>query len=378
MTILNFVGFETGDGLGGANGLQGTSEIQTTVKRSGAYAFRSNPTTTGVGYMDLRTYAANGLTSNFAAANHFFTFWFRYATKPTSGGTSELICDMGGVVHVRLTSDGKLTLWDSVAVSLHATGTAILAADTWYRIDVNVNDTANTQTIKVNGATDISGTVATAAVVAYILIGKSANHGNQTVDFFYDDCCIDDAAHPTNDFSILLSKAIGAGASAGWTNGTGSTFAEVDEVPPDDDTTYIQASATQDNLDSTFDMQSSSTIGITTTIRSVKSTVKAKTASISGSSSVALRTISGGVGREITALELSIGYAELSVVDNTDPNGGGAWNTTKYDALEVGMAANSIAQTQRFTVAYLQAMVDTPTSSQAPRTMHQHMMRRAA
>lgn len=362
MAYRNLVGFELNDAslsaeLGGVNG---TASIQTTVKHGGARALRCNPTTTATGYADIPlSFDAQG-RGIATVTDCYYGFAFRYATKPASGSEEIGRFHTGGK-QLRINSSGVLELWDNTP-TLHATGSAVLAVDTWYWITVRIHEAGDTQTIRVNGVTDISGTLLNTGPSSSFQLGKVANRNSQTVDFFFDDAVVDDAGYPPEGI-VLLSVPIGAGEAAGWTNGTGSTFAEVDDVPNDGDTTYIQASATQDNLNSTFDMQTSSTIGISTTIRAVKSTIFARSGSISGTSAARLRTLSGGVARELTAFEWGVSYVALAAVDSTDPNGGGAWTTTKFDALEVGAAADAIAQVQRFTAAYLLAFCDVPVSA---------------
>ena len=380
MAITFFSGFETGTQAIDTNGLSGTSSIVTSPVHGGTYALRINPTTTGAGdalfsWLD----SAGKMLGTGSPPVSIVSFMFRYATKPAANNEEICRISSGVFVQVRLGSDGKLSLYNDN--TLNASGTVVLAADTWYRIDVKVDDSANTQEVRVNGTVDISGTIATSSGLLSCALGKQTNRNGQTVDFFYDDFCFADNAYPTSGI-VLLALPIGAGSAAGWTNGTGTTFAEVDETPAagnDGDTTYIQASATQDNQDHTLDFQNVATIGITTTIRAVQGTVYAKTTSTSGSSSVSARMVVGADAVELSGSELGTSYVGIHHCRVLQPDNTTSWDTTSFDAVEFGMAANAIAQVQRFTVAYVQAWVDVPaTQSQAPRTMHQHMMRRAA
>lgn len=351
MGILNFCGWESGNGIE-AQATAGTFEVQTTVKRTGTYALRCNPVTTGAGYHTLGNSQSQGLHTAFSASNLFVSFYFRYATKPAAAYEPIFVAISSTTsIWLSITSGGVLTLRNS-ALTLIATGTAVLVADTWYRIDVNVNDTANTQEVKVDGTVDISSTEATSSSFLLVRFGKVLNTNSQTVDFFYDDACWADDAYPGAG-ECKIAVPIGAGAAAGWTNGTGTTFAEVDEIPPNT-TDYIQAAATEDNADHTFDMQTAATTGVTGTIGAVKTMVSALTESVAGASTVAHRRLFNSTAFELTALGLTTTYQTLFKVDVTDPSaGGGAITIADFDSIEVGMAANTIAQTQRFTVAYL-------------------------
>ena len=360
MAIVNFCGFETGDSSECFTASGTFDFANTSVKRTGTYALRINPTTTATGYGVVATYSATGVHAIFSIANLFFTFYFRYATKPASN--SEEILRVEGSAsngYLRLRSDGKLELFSTDGTTSHATGTAVLAADTWYRIECNWNDTANTQEIKVDGTTDISGTITTTAANTNIAFGKFANRNGQTIDVFYDDICIDNAGYPGAG-EVKIGYPIGAGAASGWTGGTNSDdFNEVDDgatqAGNDGDTTYIGATAVQDNLDHTFDMSAYATIGISGAIGAVKTIVIGRTDSVSGTSAVAHRRIISGVATELTALEQTTSYRTYAAVDVDDTVGGGgsAFTSTSFDSVEVGMAANAIAQVQRFTAAYI-------------------------
>lgn len=359
MAILNFTGFETGDAVEGAFGGSGIASVQSTTKRTGTYALRINGTALGtqVGQYNFQGIGSTGLTTSFNLADSYVTFYFRYATKPGSG--SEEICQFltgsSYKLAVRINSSGNLLAYD--VTTLLGTGSAVLSADTWYRIEARCQPGTNgAWEVKIDGTSEISGTRTwtNAGNVNVISFGKRTNRNSQTIDYYYDDICVDSAAYPGAG-EVKMAVPIGAGAAAGWTNGTGTTFAEVDEVPPESDgtdATYIQASATEDNQDHTFNMTAAATLGISDTISAVKPMVYAKTASTSGTSGVALRTVSGGSGFEITALELQTTYALIATIYALDPLDSAAWTTTKFDTVEVGMAANTIAQTQRFTVAY--------------------------
>ena len=369
MAILNFTGFELGSTadqvLNEFDNSGGTWSIQSTTKRTGTYALRANPTTTAVGYVQIRSHAATGLKGAFSAANLFITFYFRYATKPAATSEEIFLANNGtDLLAIRIDSEGKLSLYNATT-QIGSTGTTVLSANTWYRIELNLNDTANTQELKIDGTVEISGTGTTAASWTSFRLGKATNRNGQTVDFFYDDVCVSDSAYPGAGVA-RLAIPIGAGAAAGWTNGTGTTFAEVDEIAPESDgadATYIQASATQDNQDHTFDMQTWATIGGVGTIKAVKTMVIAKTGSVSNTSTVGLRSLINGSANEATGLELLTTYQMLGKIFETDWSASGVITSADFDSIEVGMFADTIAQTQRFTWAGLGVWEDAVASS---------------
>lgn len=370
MAIFNFFGYETGNLIENASS-SGTVAASTVVKRTGAYALRTNPTLTAVGWARHTTLAATGLIADMAVANFFATFYFRYAVKPAAN--SEEILSLIGTAgeqkgRLRINSTGTIALYNNTP-TLQATGSAVLAQDTWYRFDINWNDTANTQEIKIYndpapGVTPtlldtIAGTITTAESVAGLYLGKVQDRNGNTVDFYFDDVCFSDSAYPGAG-ECKIAVPIGAGAASSWTNGAFTdTFADVDEIPHNTDTDYLEASGAGDNTDHTLDMQASATIGINGAIGAVKTIVIAREAADTGVNSVAHRRLFNGSGFELTALELTTTYALLAVVDVTDPSaGGGVITTADFDSIEVGMAANAIVDAQRFTAAYVTVWSD--------------------
>ena len=158
MAIIGLCGFETGDTVQ-AIGVAGTHDVQGTVKRTGAYALRCNPTTTGVGYVGLGGY--NPKPAAYNAATAYYPFLFRYATKPASN--SEPLFTAASTTgankfHIRINSAGNLSAHNRFG-TLMATGSTVLAVDTWYRIDAKVGTGASAAwEVRIDGVSEISGT----------------------------------------------------------------------------------------------------------------------------------------------------------------------------------------------------------------------------
>lgn len=354
MAIVDFCGYETGNDLEMSNAA-GTFSVQSTVKRTGTFALQCNPVTTATGYGQQAGLTATGRqTASYDLAIWYVTFYFRYATKPSANDEimAYFFTGVSNNFEIRINSTGNLLLYYNASTLLD-TGTATLAANTWYRIEVAIDTTADTQEVKVDGTSDMTAAQATAVNLSTVVLGKFANRNGNTVDFFYDDYCIDSATW-VGVGECRLSIPIGAGAAAGWTAGTNADdFNEVDDVAHDTDTTYIGALATEDNQDHTFAMQTFSTIGGSGSIGAVKTMTVSRSDSTAGTSAVAQRRLFNGSGFELTALEAPTTYVLLAKVDVTDPSaGGGAITVADFDSIEVGMAANTIAQVQRFTAAY--------------------------
>lgn len=345
MAYQQITGAETGD-FSEANATSGTVSVQSTTKRTGSYAYRLNPTAGG-GYIEFNGFAANGKMASFGASQ-WATFYIRFASLPGAsaelGRFHELTGSGNMVARLFVDASGNLTIQGNGVAS----GTvATLSANTWYRIDFRAAN-AGTCGVAVDGGAETTVTGA-AQVVNFFAVGNTG--GVDTYDLFVDDIAVNNAGYPGNGFVTCL-RPIGAGALGEWGNGTGATFAEVDDAAPghDSDTTYIGASATEDNQDSTFDMTSSSTAGITGVIKSVKSSAVVRTDSTAGTSAIFLKTIANGTN-EATAAEATTTYTLWGKLFDADV-GAAPWTTTVLDTLEVGVGANTIAQAQRCTAIY--------------------------
>jgi hypothetical protein len=355
MSIVNFSGLEPGDLVEFASS-SGTIAVQSTVKRTGSYALRCNALTVDSGWASIRQWGVTGKLLNLVGTIIGVTFYFRYATKPAVN--SEEMFYIGGNLILRLTSAGKVDLYDNTTLTV--AGTTVLSVDTWYRIEVLYKQGVDqTCEFKINGTVE-SSMLKSYAGATEVAFGKVTNRNGNTVDFFYDDIAIDDAVYPGAG-ECKLGLAIGAGAASNWVDGTGTTFAEVDDTPPGNDgnTTVIAGNNTRDNLDHTFDMQAFATIGIIGTILAVATLVVARTLSTASASTIAHRRIFNSTGFELTAFELTTVYVTLGMIDLVDPSaGGGVITQADFDSIEVGMAANTLAQTQQFTVVYVSCWSD--------------------
>lgn len=362
MAIVRFTGFESGQAVE-AGTITGTGSIVSTGQRTGSYGFRANPTTTGTGFIVITPLLATGLvdtTSSFADGSAF-GFAFKAVTLPS--GNEELIAESrtsAGVTQwsLTITSTGVLKLYQGRAGSLLATGTTVIGS-TYVYIEVSMNNTSNAYNVRINGVSEISGTNASINIVTgQLTLGKMFNINGRTVDFYYDDVYVDTAGTFRGKVQVKRLVPNAAGTNSAWTAGTGAkTFAEVDEVPPESDGTdasYIEAAATDDNKATTFRVQSTTTGGIGgASILAVEGYVWAKTGSVSGTSTVSLRVNVGASNSDSTGMELLTSYQGVHRVLTTNPATSAAWTNAGVDTVEVGMTAATIAQTQRFSAAYI-------------------------
>lgn len=161
MAVVYFTGFEAGS-TEPFYGAGGTYSIQTSIKKTGSYALKVNPTTTGTGYILTFGLTAAGIFPNNAPVTSYTKFDFYYVTKAASNDEQIfLVKDYSSgllKLEVRLTSTGVLKVYDKDA-SLVATGTTVLDANTWYRIEVKAGKGTNVAyEVRINGVTELSGT----------------------------------------------------------------------------------------------------------------------------------------------------------------------------------------------------------------------------
>lgn len=344
---INIIGFESGDLNPEPWTYSGTLSISSTTVRTGGYALRVNPTTTATGLMRIGCFtAAGGRDTACSVATLYTRFYFRYATKPASG--SEILYQArtsGDSVKfsLRLNSSGNLVAYDS-AGSLLATGSTVLAQDTWYRIEPMVGTGASANwAVQLNGVTEISGSGASlnASNNGRLFLGKVTDVSSQSVDFFYDDFAMDDAGYP-GEGKIVRLVPNANGSTMQWTTGTGSSnYLEVDDVPMGVGS-YVKNTGAANEV-ALFDLTDSSAAGISGTIRAVRPMVQARL-DAAGTSAFSMRTRSGTTNTDLVAQALTTGGAYISTTYATDPDTAGAWSTSAIDALEVGgIEANAVS-----------------------------------
>lgn len=359
MANRNFSGFETGDTPGTTNECNltgGTFSCVTTPVKSGNFSLRCNPTTTNTGWVSFGLNGNNAQPTTFSLADCYFHFAFRYATKPASASEEFAGVRRSGAEQatLRLTSTGTILLFQNsdLVTTPVATGTAVLAADTWYYI-VGRIQTSGTGAYAIHLYTgdacvlleSLTGTGDFGVANSEgFRLGKITNRNGNGVDFFYDDVAIDDAALPAPGGRVYNLMPNANGTNTAWNAGTGaSDYLELDDtLPADNDTTYIKNPAAASI--STFNLQNVAGVGITGTVQGVKPWAKIRE-DTSVTSSQFLRLISGGTTSDnATGFNGTTTYVWLHKFHATDPNTAAAWTLAALDAIEVGVReANAVA-----------------------------------
>jgi hypothetical protein len=181
---------------------------------------------------------------------------FAFKAERLSSQTFLKFFETGSVagMELRLNSSGALSVYRT-STHLSSTASGIISANTWYYIEFKytINNTTGSYTLKVNEEQLINETSkdtqqgGTADIDAVRFQGSALYPDN----FWFDDVYIcDDSGSVNNDFlgncrvDDLLPNA--AGDQTDFTPSAGSNYAAMDEVPPDDDTTYVESSTSTD------------------------------------------------------------------------------------------------------------------------------------
>jgi len=161
-----------------------------------------------------------------------------------------------------LATDGSLSWqhrFNTTTYTTDITTASVVANDTWVYLEVElvISASVGTATVSANGTQigSFSGdnfpTLATAGtfIGTWSSLRHLALHSAPTpfLDVRMLDLYLFDRAGSRNNAKIgphEVNRLVptGAGASTGWTPSAGANWAAVDEVPPDDDTTYVSAS----------------------------------------------------------------------------------------------------------------------------------------
>lgn len=373
--ILNFVGWEIGDSSE-ATSTAGTFSVQSTVKRTGGYALQVNPTTTNIGTQTFSIIEANGTNGDGSPTignTIYVRFYFRYATKPTSGD-EEIFTVLSGTsatqkMSLRLDDDGTLNAYNTNAGALIGSSTAALSQDTWYRIEVLCQTSSSTADVEVlvDGNSEIfNANVNTNGTgCGRVLLGKQIDRNSNTIDVFYDDLSISTTGYPgAGQISKLSPNA--NGATMEWTSGTGaSDYTQVDETPRNF-ADYVMSTTAGGDI-ALFALESSATGGISGTIAAVKAVTTGRE-NTTVTSATSVRVVSGGTTVDTTAFNGTTSTHTLSsLVMETDPDTAAAWTTTGIDALEVGQveanAVNKICDSVYLMVDYVPAAAPASSTS---------------
>jgi hypothetical protein len=359
MSVRNIFGAEAGD-FSELDSTGGTVSITSAIKRSGDYALRCNPTTTATGYGFLRGAAPGdggvGEIGATAADPAYVRVYIYIETAPAANSEEILSLRDSGQdkFTVRLTSGRLLAAYDD-AGSLITTGTTAISLQSWTRIDIHAeNGVSSAWDIEIDGIAEISGTSNLGANnYRGLTLGKRTNVNGQTIDVIFDDVVLSNSAAPPPG-RVIRMDVDADGSSTDFTigAGAGSDYQNVDDVPHDDDTTYL-LSTNNGAHSSLVGFESCASAGISGTINSVKGMAIAKR-DAGANSRVKLRTRSGGVNVTMSnGSNVGASYVSFSQISEVDPFTTIAYTTTDLDSIEFGVLEDDGADKSRITALML-------------------------
>lgn len=244
--------------------------------------------------------------------------------------------------NVYLNVDGTLSLRRGTAVL--GTTSFALSETQWYFLELKVyiHDTAGTIEVRINEDSKLAlssvDTKASANAFANVVYLGGVESVTGTNDLFWDDLYICDGAGTENndflgDVRVVSHLPNGAGNYAQWTPSAGANYENVDDNPPDDDTTY-NSSAIAAQKDS-FGM-SNLPGGLTGTVLGIQTLLNCR------KDDAGTRTIRpfwriSSTDYNGTGVNIGDSYKyAIREVSEQNPATAAAWTTGEIDALEAG------------------------------------------
>lgn len=364
-------GFELQSNTSGieADTFTGTTSIVTTGQRSGAAALRCNPTA-GTGNVFIQAAAAE--TSGWCARAYF-----KFTSFPSSGSTTIIEysdTSNGETAAIALLSSGALQLWDRVTPV--GSNSATLVTGQWYRVELNIKAFGTGVAARLDGVEFASD-----PTMEFGEDGFGFRFGcgtTTTADLLVDDIAINDSTGTAQtsfpgEGRIVHLRPDSAGDNHGWLEASGVddalNYAAVDEVTPDDATTYVKRTSATPTDD--HNLQSSSSAGIgapdTITLVQVGQRAGAISATATGRSDVLrIKGQASGTVLESASVDISVnGWITHSdplarvykLTAYTNPQDSSAWTPATLDTAQIGYRAN-VSSTNEIRVSTVWALVE--------------------
>lgn len=339
LSILNFSGFEAGDlseasssansGTGGTAPSVVTSPVRS---GSGTYALKTDTTAaSNASYVIMAGRGNDGLVADYNAPTVYHRFYYSYSTKPSANyePLATLVGDdASNKGRICLNSSGNIVLLNNVN-TLVATSSTALTVSTWYRIEYKGTSSSSNSAYELriyNEANTLletlSGSMAQgAARHAQIIFGKATPLNTQAIVNYFDDWAVSAVTWLGPGVCKRLAPVANGGTQQ-WTAGTGSTYAEVDEIPASS-SDYVKSTGSA-NDKALFTFSDPAAAGVSSGINGV--ILFAATAEDSSVTSAnRLRLESSSANRETVSYNGSTSYASRFLLSITDPNTGDPW-----------------------------------------------------
>jgi len=241
---------------------------------------------------------------------------------------------------IKVTSSGRVSANGGGNTLLTTTASPVLAADTWHYLEVKVvcHDTAGAYEIRIDNQTVLSGTdVDTRATDDSRYVMFQFRNYYQCLDDIYI-CDTDGTAN--NDFlgQIVIEGLLPTadGDSSDWTPSSGTDHAAmVDDIPPDDDTFYVES-----NTENAADLYDYANLSLITTepILGLQVNTDVRMNEFPGDIDLYQPVKSGGTTNDGDPANVAMDDYEVATrILETDPATGSAWTASGVDGAQFGI-----------------------------------------
>lgn len=323
--------------------LNGSPSISTTKTRTGTYSLR---TAQGSVYFVGDSVAQAMLSINL---NHL-----GLASGASYAVLVSLYDGVTQVAEVRWYADGTLRAFCGGSQVESAAVATMNLENTWINIgvDFKLHNTTGWFYVYVDGVEEISYNASQtdqsgSSDFERFVIGNGPGDGTEKWDdyIYFDDCWWDSsvgespAAAPTSyRYFLILPNADGNYSQFDGSDGNSvNNYELVDEIPPDNDTTYVTSDV--DTERDSYEM-GNYTIPVGSSIASVIPVAKARKESAGSSYGMTLFTRESATDGDGSKHNLGTGWAFIFERQPLDP-GGGAWDQAELNAVEVGIKVTS-------------------------------------
>lgn len=300
------------------------------------FAYREilSPGRYGGNYLRLRTTSSVWLYKTVGSST-VLTIGFAWRCSALSQ-PANFIYTYSNTTEAGLRMDATGAIKAYVGGGLVATGTKLLNTGDWNHVEFQhySHGASGTIKVKINGALDIdyTGDTLVNANPSTVYLYAPNNSQNDYDDFFI----LDDNGAVNNDFigdhKIEAVLPGGAGNYSQWTPSAGSNYQNVDDNPPDEDSTYN--SAPSSGLKDSYAMGDLTTLtGSISAVQVISRTRK------DDAGPVELRNFvrQGGSDYAQTNVAQGDSYSVLSDILETDPDTGIAWTIAGVNSAEAGI-----------------------------------------
>jgi hypothetical protein len=354
----------------------GSPTINTSIKRSGAASLRVNPTAS-TAYIQQTVSPTGGDGKRYIRV-------YVYIATATDALDSIIVLRENTInlCSIRMNANRTLEFWDEPGSVQIGSDTAALNTGEWYRVEISTSSVSGVQTVEafLDGVSIGSKSISLASpeVVDVIRIGAVTS---TTCDLYFDDIAVnDDSGSYQNSLPgsgkivHLLPNAAGDNnvwLKSGGGAGTSTNYQDVDEITPDEDTSYLRRTSTGTVVDD-YNVESSSSQGISTgdTINLVAVGIRARTTSNTANADREVTLRIKGQASGTVQSQADIDISNTGYVTNRDlqprnyqlhayinPQDSAAWEPSDLDQMQIGVQADTSSTTE-LRVSTLWALVE--------------------